>query len=149
MLNACLFLAAIQPQQTLPENIRQSISPLAIKVTVDGTLIKFPDTAPIMVGSRVLVPLRGVFEHMGAQLDWNSDAKTVTVHDATRTIVLPVGQSQADVDGKQLKLDQPAVIIEGRTLVPLRFIAASLGALVEWQTAERTVAISTTGTPAG
>ena len=113
----------------------------AIKVVVDDDPVRFPDQGPAMRGERVLVPLRGVFEKMGATVDWNRDNNTVTARGNGRTIVLPLEGTTATVDGKSMTLDQPATVLRGRALVPLRFLSESLGATVDWRSSDSTVSI--------
>jgi hypothetical protein len=134
-------LALTIPQQQVPRNASTRNSPLAVKVRLDGELVTFADTAPVMEGSRVLVPLRGVFEKMGATLQWDAASRTVTAHHGDKVIVLPVGQMQAKIGDKNVALDQPAMVIDRRTFVPLRFLAQALDAKVDWLTADRTVDI--------
>ncbi|MGV3618278.1 MAG: copper amine oxidase N-terminal domain-containing protein [Fimbriimonas sp.] len=139
------LLALAIPQQQVPRRASTRNSPLAIKVRLDGELVKFADTAPVMEGSRVLVPMRGVFEKMGATLEWDASSRTVTAQQGDRTIVLPVGKSEAKIGGETVALDQPAMVIDRRTFVPLRFLGQALGAKVDWLTADRTVDIQTGG----
>lgn len=117
------------------------------QVLVDGNPIAF-DQPPILQAGRVLVPLRGIFENMGATVVY--DAPTRTVHATSadnRSITLPLGSTLATLNGQSFRLDVPAQVVAGRTLVPLRFVAESLGAEVVWQPATRTVAISSPAEP--
>lgn len=116
---------------------------LAIKVTLNGDPVEFKDAVPIMVASRILVPMRGVFERLGATLQWNASTNRVTAQANGKAIELRVGKDVAIIDGKTVRIDQPPVLYHGRTLVPLRFLSESLGAKVDWLTADRTVAIVT------
>ena len=136
-------LAMAMPQQQMPRKAKTADSPLAIKVKLDGQLVQFADTAPVMEGSRVLVPLRGVFEKMGATLEWDPSSRIVKAEHNGKTITLPVGKSMATVGGETVTLDQPAMIVDRRTFVPLRFLSQALGAKVDWLTADRTVEIVT------
>lgn len=136
-------LAISLPQQQVPHNAKNRNSPLAIKVRLDGELVKFEDTSPVMEGSRVLVPLRGIFEKMGATLEWDATTKTVTARQNGKTIVLPLGKTMATIGDETVTLDQPAMVIDRRTFVPLRFLGQALGAKVDWLTADRTVEIVT------
>jgi hypothetical protein len=113
----------------------------AIKVMVDDDAVAFPDQGPVMRGSRVMVPLRGVFEKMGATVNWDRASNTVTANRGDRKVVLPLSGTSATVDGKSMTLDQPAMVMGGRALVPLRFLSESLGASVDWQAANSTVMI--------
>lgn len=116
-----------------------------IQATVDGQPVHFRDVQPMMVGGRVMVPLRGVFEHMGANVQWFPETRTVIAQKGNTEIRLPVGSSSAWVGGQQVSLDSPAIMRNGRTMVPLRFMAESLDASVDWIAEQRTVAILTTG----
>jgi hypothetical protein len=136
-------LAMTMPQQQMPRKAKTINSPLAIKVMLDGELVKFADTSPVMEGSRVLVPLRGIFEKMGATLEWDPSTRVVKAQHGDKIITLPLGKSMATVGGETVTLDQPAMIVDRRTFVPLRFLSQALGAKVDWLTADRTVEIVT------
>ncbi len=104
------------------------------------------DTLPIIVQDRVLVPLRGVFESLGASVRWNPllQQVTATMNDG-RTLSLAVGSNFALVNGQPVQLDVPAQMHQERVYVPLRFVCASTGYRVSWEGAERRVAIATPG----
>lgn len=114
-----------------------------IRVEVDGNLVHFNDTQPRMIDGRVLVPLRGVLEHMGATVFWDPSRRLVTARQGQRDISLYIGQRSAQVDGRTVSLDVPAMIVGGSTMVPLRFMSESLGAEVMWLSSSRTVRIET------
>lgn len=116
-----------------------------ISARVDGVVVNFPDVQPSMVNGRVMVPMRGVFEHMGANVTWHHETRTVVAQSAKTEIRLPIGSMHAWVDGRQMSLDSPAIIRNGRTLVPLRFTAEALDASVDWMADTRTVMITTAG----
>lgn len=123
----------------------------AVRVFVNGSAVAF-DQPPVIQGSRVLVPLRGIFEEMGATVEWRPATRTVLAASGSTLVELQIGSRIAQVDGRPVTLDVPAMIIGGRTLVPLRFISESLGAAVQWQPATRTVLITSAGAqqpPAG
>jgi len=114
-----------------------------IAVNIDGHPVNFSDTTPREVNGRVLVPLRGVFENLGANVDWNSSTQTVDANKGDTSVRLQIGNSMATVNGKNVYLDVPPRIIGGSTMVPLRFVSESLGADVDWQAQNRTVFITT------
>jgi hypothetical protein len=89
----------------------------------------------------VLVPLRGIFEQLGASVDYNASTKTIQAQSGSTSINLPIGSSTAYVNGQPKSLDQPATVIAGTTLVPLRFVAEALGANVQWVGTTHTVYI--------
>ncbi len=121
---------------------RVAVGQPPVKVLVDGQFVAF-DQPPIISGSRVLVPLRGVFEKMGAIVAWDGTTQTVIAVRGDTTVRLQIGQRIAYVNDQTLQLDVPAMLVNSRTLVPLRFISESLGAKVDWQDASRTVFVWT------
>lgn len=114
-----------------------------IQVTVDGNQVNFRNGGPRQVDDRVLVPLRGVFEQMGAEVRWFPARREVVANRGGSRVVLHIGDRSADVDGKQYTLDVPAMIMNGNTMVPIRFLSESLGSEVHWNSADQLVAITT------
>lgn len=114
-----------------------------IQVTIDRDPIRFNGQQPVEQEARVLVPLRGVLEKMGAFVRYDEQTKTVIALRGATRITLPVGSRQALVGEQPVSLDVPALIVNGSTMVPLRFVAESLGAQVAYNVGTRTVAIST------
>ncbi len=110
-------------------------------VVVDGRIVAF-DQPPAIIGGRLLIPLRGVFERLGARVEWHPEPGIVVARRGPTTIVLQPGNRIARVDGRALTLDVPAVIMNGRTLVPLRFVGEAIGARVEWESASRVVYVT-------
>lgn len=115
-----------------------------ISVYVNGKTVMFPDSGPRMMGQRVMVPLRGVFEDMGADVDWNSARREVRASLAGKDVVCYVGDKAAMVNGTQMVLDQAPMQWNNRVYVPLRFIGESLGADVRWEPTMEAVYINTT-----
>jgi len=126
-----------------------------IRVTVDGTLIHFDGTQPIMVNSRVLVPVRGVFEALGYDVEWFAPQRVarlerrVTHYTEIHSINIPVDgttfTSHHWGDAPQvITPDVPQQLINGRTMLPLRAISeAMVGVDVRWDGSNRTVIITT------
>ena len=115
-----------------------------IRVTVNDDPVAFAGTQPMTIGNRVFVPLRGVFERMGAFVEWNPSTQTVIATKTNNEVRLTIGSNNAWVDGQTMMMDAPARLIQGRTMVPLRFLSESLGASVNWLSPTRTVQILTT-----
>ncbi|WP_170291694.1 copper amine oxidase N-terminal domain-containing protein [Heliobacterium mobile] len=116
-----------------------------IKLIVDGTYVQ-SDVAPLLVNNRALVPIRVVSERLGAHVDWDPNTSTATIQSGNRVIYLTAGSSTADIDGKTVYLDPPPQLMEGRLMVPLRFISESLGKNVYYDATfldEPTVWVST------
>lgn len=114
-----------------------------IKVFVDGDRIHFQDVGPQAMQGRILVPVRGVLEKMGANVEWTPESQKVNCNDGDIDIVLHIGDRRAMVNGQEVTLDVPAQTIGGHTMVPLRFLSESIGAKVRWDAAEATVFIMT------
>jgi trimeric autotransporter adhesin len=114
-----------------------------IRVVINGAVVRFPDHGARLLGDRVFVPMRGVFEKLGATVQWNAEEQLVSAFKNGRTILLFIGQDQAIVDGRRIPLDHPAVLLRGRVMVPLRFLSESLGANVDWRSDQMTVQIKT------
>jgi hypothetical protein len=115
-----------------------------VKVLVDGSPVAF-DRPPVIANGRVLVPLRGVFERLGATVVWDAASQTVLAQRGATNISLKISSPQAFVNGQAQFLDMPAMLIGGRTMVPLRFVSQSLGATVSWNATSSTVLISSRG----
>lgn len=124
-------------------SVGSAASAQGIRATVDDVLIRFTDVQPMMSNGHVMVPVRGVFEHLNATVVWDEKSGTVTAQRGTDIIRLPVNENYATMNGREMALDSPARIVNGRTMVPLRFLSESLGAGVEWVASTRTVEINT------
>lgn len=110
-------------------------------VYLDGKSLTF-EVSPTIIGGSTLVPLRKIFEEQGATVDWESSTKTVTATKGTVQIVYSVGSSTATRNGETLTLTTPGQIIDGSTLVPLRFVSEALGNTVGWESNSGTIIIS-------
>ena len=113
-----------------------------ISVVVNGQQVQF-DQPPIERSGRVFVPLRGVFEHLGASVVYDNGVINATA--SGRAIQLHIGSTQATVNGQTRTLDVAPFIVGSRTLVPIRFISESLGANVDWNDNTQTVIITSGG----
>lgn len=117
-----------------------------ITVTLDSRPIYF-DVAPRKISGRVMVPLRAIFESLGAEVDWEGSTQTITGKKEGIVVTLRLNDTIAEVGGKSIPLDIAATKIEGRTFVPARFVAESFGADVKWDESRKQVIINT-GAPA-
>lgn len=109
-------------------------------ITVDGQQLSF-DVPPIIENNRVLVPLRAIFEALGATVSWDQATQTVTATKAGTEIKLTIDQATAYKNGYPVELDAPPKIVNNRTLVPIRFVSEALGAQVTWNGDTQTVTI--------
>ncbi len=115
-----------------------------IRVIINNRQISFAQP-PMMINGNVMVPMRGVFEELGADVKWNASTQTITARKDSTEIIIQIGSRYASVNGNSQQLIAPATMVRGSTLVPLRFISEALGADVQWQAASSTVMISSTG----
>jgi hypothetical protein len=114
-----------------------------IGVRVNGEPVRFAGIGPQQVQGRVMVPLRGVLEKLGAYVDWVPSTQTVVASKGNMDLQLKIGSRAAQVNGREVLLDVPAMTMAGSTMVPLRFVGETLGADVRWDAASQTVLIST------
>jgi hypothetical protein len=114
----------------------------AVRVFVDGRLINLSPAA-LTVAGRVMVPLRGTFEAMGASVSF-MPPRTIVILRGSRVVQLDVGNRVARVNDTPVALDVPAIAVGGYTYVPLRFAGEALGAVVYFDRATRIVEIFTT-----
>ncbi|WP_080833646.1 leucine-rich repeat protein [Cohnella massiliensis] len=96
----------------------------------------------IMNGSTML-PMRDVFENLGATISWDNKTRTVTAQKDDKTIVLQVDSKEAKVNGTVHQLDVPAQLFNSKTMVPVRFASEMLGAEVGWDSANRIASVRT------
>jgi hypothetical protein len=105
------------------------------------------DAPPVIVEGRTLVPIRAVVESLGGTVTWDAASRTVTMSLDGNELMLIIGKSSALVNGKSTPIDStnPKVvplILNSRTMLPLRFIAESLGADVQWEESTKTITIT-------
>ncbi|AFC30985.1 hypothetical protein PM3016_4209 [Paenibacillus mucilaginosus 3016] len=106
-------------------------APKPLKVFVDTNQIPF-EVDPLIINGTTLVQFRPLFQAMGMEVKWEEASRTVTGTKADLMISLRIEDPQAVVNGRQVPLSEPARIVNGSTMVPLRFIGEATGALVNW-----------------
>lgn len=118
---------------------------LLISVTVDGEAVDF-DAQPEMVNERTMVPMRAIFEKLGAEVSWDQPTQTVTAVAGDKRITATVGETSMFVNGEEKVMDVAPYIKEERTYVPARFVSEALGCVVDWDQENHTVIITSTET---
>ncbi|MGG4142203.1 stalk domain-containing protein [Paenibacillus algorifonticola] len=111
-----------------------------IKVFISGYMQAYAQ-APVNTNGNVLVPFRSIFESLGAKVEWDSTTQTVTATKEGKTIVLTIGSNIAYVNGVAITLSAAPQLINGTTMVPVRFVSEALGGLVEWNVAANSVVV--------
>ena len=123
-------------------------------VRLNDTILGFSQP-PVMESDRILVPMRFLFEQMGAEVDWNDATQTATAKISARgesgersgagenTVTFSIDNTTAYVNGAETPMDVPARLINDQTFVPLRFLSENLGYNVEWDEETNTAVITT------
>lgn len=122
----------------------------SVNVSVNGTPVAFSSatgTPFLDQNGRTQVPLRVTMEAMGATVGWDNAARTATVSKGSVSIRIPIGTSFILVNGVKKSNDTTAQIVNGRTYLPIRIVAESLSATVNWDNSTKSVQITAKGTP--
>lgn len=115
----------------------------AVTVSVNGTPVKFDDIQPQAVAGRMMVPLRGVFEALGAYVEYDNTVRTVTVRKGNEDIELRIGEKVAHKNGAELMLDVAPLLMKAHAMVPLRFLVEALGGNINFDNASNHIDIIT------
>jgi hypothetical protein len=113
-------------------------------VVINGNPLAL-DTPTVIQNGRLLVPMRNIFQALGATVNWDSSTQTVTATRGLTSISLVIGSTDASVNGSTVTLDVPPEIINGYTFVPIRFVGEALGCQVNWDGGSQSVTISSSG----
>ena len=112
-----------------------------IYVTLDGSYIEF-DVKPQIINGRTMVPIRAIFEKMGATVEWDGNTSTAICTKGDTVVKMTVNSMDMYINNQVTKMDISPVVIDGRTLAPARYVAEAFGADVQWNGNGRTVLIS-------
>lgn len=113
----------------------------AVDLYVDTNLVE-TDTPPTVIDGRTLVPVRAIFEAIGATVEWDSVTRTAIGVRNNTTVTIQIDNTTAYVNGEAKTLDVPAQLINGRTMVPARFISEAMGCDVTWYQKTQTAAVA-------
>ena len=113
-----------------------------ITVVVNGKTVDFADQKPIIKNDRTLIPLRGVLEEMGASVNWYDYDKSAFATRGISYAGFKIGSDVLITSEGETKLDVAPEIINDRTMIPLRAVAESFGADVQWDGNTKTVTIT-------
>ena len=141
---AALAISSVAPAYAAPTtpNSVSSRAEERIPILIDGLEIS-SDQPPVIIEGRTLVPLRVIFEALGATVNWNNDTRSVIATRGDISIYLAIGSNTLYKNGQPVYLDVTAQIINDRTMVPVRAVSESLGANVAWDNDTRTVYVDT------
>ena len=110
-----------------------------IGVQLNGDALQFTDAAPVMEDNRVYVPFRAVFEALNADVAYDQASSTITAEKGDTKVSFVIGNTEITVNDKAVSTDAASFVRDGRTYVPVRFAAQSLGATVGWDSNSKTV----------
>jgi len=113
-----------------------------ISVYLDNKKVQF-DVSPLLVNGRTMVPMRAIFEKLGATVEWENDLKLATAQRGDIIVGITIDDTTMYKNGEPIVLDVPAQLKDGRTLVPLRAISEAFDCDVQWNGDTRTVNIFT------
>lgn len=117
-----------------------------ISVLVSGSKLEF-DVQPQIIDGRTMVPMRKIFEALGANVQWVGEANLIIATKGLNIMAMEIGKNTFSVtniatqETKNIELDVSPVIIDSRTLVPVRAISEALDMKVDWDNETRTVLI--------
>jgi hypothetical protein len=122
-----------QLREKLPNN------PVYVKFNDD--ILGF-DVPPIIEDGSTLVPMRFLFEQMGADVEWDSETQTATATLDNKALTFSIDNVNARINNKPAKMDVPARLVNGKTMVPLRFLSENMGYDVDWDADSRTAIVN-------
>ncbi len=124
-------------------NVSHAIN-IPLRVVVDGEEVNFPDAQPFIdANGRTQTPSRFIGEAIGATVTWDGNAKKAVFKMGGTTLELFIGKKEYQLDGQKKQMDTEALLIDGRTFVPARYVAEAFGATVRWKEEIKTVYIDT------
>lgn len=111
-----------------------------VTVIANGNTV---DDKGIIVDGRTLVPVRGVFEEFGFEVEYDASTKTATLTDENTVVIMTNGKENFEINGKVITPDVPQQIIDGRFMLPLRAVGEAIGAEVGWDSDTKTASLTT------
>lgn len=112
-----------------------------IVVYVNNSKVNFSQQ-PIVENGATLVPVRGILEKLGATVNWDKESKTVTATLGASTVKMVIGSNTAYVDNRIVPIAVAPKIINGATMIPLRFVSENMGLKVDWNSDTKTIKIT-------
>lgn len=111
-----------------------------ISVYLDAAKIEF-DVKPQIINGRTMVPIRAIFEKMGAVVEWDGNTSSAICTKGDTVVKMTVNSMDMYINNQLTKMDISPVVIDGRTLAPARYVAEAFGADVQWSQKNNTVVI--------
>lgn len=121
--------------------ISEAAANSSIEVVVNGLTV-LANNQSVIENGRILVPMRRIFEYLGAEVSWNGETKEITATRDDTLISLKIGSTTMYVNNAKISLDAAPRIEDGDTLVPVRAVSEALNAEVKWDSYSRRVIIN-------
>lgn len=143
IFDACVFLHWAQTWEQ-----ERAVEIEDIELYLDGKRLEL-DVPPEVKNQRTMVPVRAVAEAIGADVEWMQETQQAVLTRAGSTITMTIGSTTADIDGKQVEMDVAPYAVNGRTLLPARYVAEFFGQTVVWDGEKRWALITEDKSVAG
>ncbi len=137
----CLFFALIFSFSAFASEISTISREQDVTIYFKDSTLEF-DASPVISDGRILAPLRGISEALGAQVEWDGNTKTAAISSDTLSVSFIVGEKIMILNGKEVEIDTAAAIISNRTFVPIRALTEAFGLNVKWVDETKTVYLS-------
>jgi len=113
-------------------------------MTANGAYLNIDSsgTAPVIVNERTVLPIRAIIEAMGGTVGWNNDTRTVSLKYKNTDMEMTIDSTIMKVNGKAVQMDVAPMIINDRTMLPIRYITENIGGQIEWFDTIQAVAIT-------
>lgn len=121
--------------------LREKLPNNPVYVKFNGDILGF-DEPPIIEDGSTLVPMRFLFEQMRADVVWDSETQTATATIDNKAVTFSIDNVNARINNKPAKMDVPARLVNGKTMVPLRFLSENMGYDVDWDADSRTAIVN-------
>ena len=142
LLTSVIMLAVFPSGCSAQSNINTAILRIgSTAISINGTESEL-DTAPIIQNGRTLLPLRAVVEGLGGSVAWEAETKTAVFAKGDKVIFMTIGSNTAFVNTTEYTMDTEPIIIDGRTMLPIRFVAENLGFKVEWDESTQIITVT-------
>lgn len=113
----------------------------SINVIVDGNYVTFSNSEPKVIGGRTMVPVRDIFEAIGADVIWEPQERKIVAVKEKNTLVMTLNSRVIYTNGNMSEMDCEPEVINGRTFVPVRYAVEAFGYSVSWNSEDKSVII--------
>jgi N-acetylmuramoyl-L-alanine amidase len=117
-----------------------------VKINIDGSELVPEDMPPVIIDGRTMLPMRLIAQKLGCEVLWNEETKQAFVMNDDYTVAFTLGSKKGIKNGTEFTMDVPAMIINDRTMLPVRALANALDINITWDDPTRTVNIGAGGT---